>query len=99
MCCKWPSADTFLSSITISLASKSHKICWNAPFAILTASMWMMLKAEDLTIGSLRFGVSRVIPEMTQVALATRQHENMPELNDQARKKFLYRLSRADYEK
>src|SRR5207253_8617781 len=37
--------------------------------------------------------------EMTQVALATRQHANMPELNDQARKKFLYRLSRADYEK
>src|SRR5947209_6237171 len=29
-----------------------------------------LLKAEDLTIGSLRFGVSRVIPEMTQVALA-----------------------------
>ena len=58
-----------------------------------------LLKAEDLTIGSFRFGVSRVIPEMTQVALATRQHENMPELNDQARKKFLYRLSRADYEK
>ena len=58
-----------------------------------------LLKAEDLTIGSFRFGVSRVVPEMTQVALATRQHENMPELNDQARKKFLYRLSRADYEK
>ncbi|HEV2716726.1 MAG TPA: zinc dependent phospholipase C family protein, partial [Terriglobales bacterium] len=58
-----------------------------------------LLKAEDLNIGSFRFGVSRVIPEMTQVALATRQHENMPELNDQARKKFLYHLSRADYEK
>ena len=58
-----------------------------------------LLKAEDLTIGTFRFGVSRVIPEMTQVALATRQHENMPELNDQARKKFLYHLSRADYEK
>ncbi|PYX06569.1 MAG: hypothetical protein DMG88_17905 [Acidobacteria bacterium] len=58
-----------------------------------------LLKAEDLTIGTFRFGVSRVIPEMTQVALATRQHQNMPELNDQARKKFLYHLSRADYEK
>jgi len=58
-----------------------------------------LLKAEDLTIGSLRFGVSRVIPEMTQVALATRQHEKMPELNDKARKEFLYHLSRADYEK
>jgi Zinc dependent phospholipase C len=58
-----------------------------------------LLKTEDLTIGSFRFGVGRVIPEMTQVALATRQHENMPELNDQARKKFLYHLTRADYEK
>src|SRR5205085_9425256 len=35
-----------------------------------------LLKTEDLTIGSFRFGVSRVVPEMTQVALATRQHEN-----------------------
>jgi Zinc dependent phospholipase C len=58
-----------------------------------------LLKAEDLTIGSFRFGVSRVIPEMTQVALATRQHEKMPELNDKARKEFLYHVSRADYEK
>src|SRR5205085_1284275 len=57
-----------------------------------------LLKTEDLTIGSFRFGVSRVVPEMTQVALATRQHDNMPELNDQARKQFLYRLTRAgDY--
>jgi zinc dependent phospholipase C len=58
-----------------------------------------LLKTEDLTIGSFRFGVSRVIPEMTQVALATREHEKMPELHDKARREFLYHLSRADYEK
>jgi zinc dependent phospholipase C len=58
-----------------------------------------LLKTEDLTIGSFRFGVGRIIPEMTQVALATRQHEKMPELNDKARREFLYHLSRADYEK
>jgi zinc dependent phospholipase C len=58
-----------------------------------------MLHFDDLTIETYRFGVSRVIPEMTQVALVFRNHRKLPEIPDQARKTFLYHLSRADYER
>jgi hypothetical protein len=54
---------------------------------------------EDLAIGSYRFAVSLLIPEMTQVALKTHQKDMMREQPDFAKKKFLYRLSRSAYEK
>jgi len=54
---------------------------------------------ENLAVGSYRFAVSRLIPEMTQVALETRKKEIMQEQPDFAKKKFLYRLSRSAYEK
>ena len=58
-----------------------------------------VLAHEDLAIGSYRFSVSRLIPEMTQVALQTHKKDLMRERPDFAKKKFLYRLSRSDYEK
>ena len=58
-----------------------------------------ILKSVDLSTESYRFGVSRVIPEMTQVALASRKQNLPKEKEDEARKKFLYHLSRADYER
>lgn len=54
---------------------------------------------EDLAIGSYRFAVSRMIPEMTRVALRTHEKDMMKEKPDFAKEKFLYRLSRSDYEK
>jgi len=57
------------------------------------------LKAGNLSIETFRFGVSRVIPEMTQVAVASRRINVPYEKNDEARRQFLYHLSRADYEK
>jgi hypothetical protein len=58
-----------------------------------------LLRVDDLSVETLRFGVSRVIPEMTQVAVAMRKSESVPERDDPARRKFLYHLSRADYER
>jgi Zinc dependent phospholipase C len=58
-----------------------------------------VLAHEDLAIGSYRFAVSRMIPEMTRVALRTHGKDLMKETPDFAKKKFLYRLSRSDYEK
>jgi Zinc dependent phospholipase C len=58
-----------------------------------------VLAHEDLAIGSYRFAVSRMIPEMTRVALRTHGKDMMKETPDFAKKKFLYRLSRSDYEK
>jgi hypothetical protein len=58
-----------------------------------------VLTHEDLAIGSYRFAVSRLIPNMTQVALRTHKKELTRETPDFAKKKFLYRLSRSDYER
>lgn len=58
-----------------------------------------LLRWDDLTLETYRFSVSRVIPEMTQVALASRKHKPVNEPHDQARAVFLYHLSRADYER
>jgi hypothetical protein len=58
-----------------------------------------VLSHEDLAIGSYRFAVSRLIPQMTQVALRTHKKDMMKETPDFAKKKFLYRLSRSEYEK
>ena len=58
-----------------------------------------VLTHEDLAVGSYRFAVSRMIPEMTQVALQTHKKELMQETPNFAKQKFLYRLSRSDYEK
>jgi len=54
---------------------------------------------EDLAIGSFRYSVSSLIPHMTQVALKTHKKEIMREVPNFQKQKFLYRLSRADYEK
>lgn len=58
-----------------------------------------VLSHEDLAAGSYRFAVSRMIPQMTQVALRTHKKDMMKEDPSFAKKKFLYRLSRSDYEK
>jgi hypothetical protein len=58
-----------------------------------------VMSHEDLAIGSYRFSISRLIPEMTQVALQTHKKDIMREQPDFAKKKFLYRLSRSDYER
>jgi hypothetical protein len=58
-----------------------------------------VLPHEDLAVGSYRYAVSRLIPQMTQVALQTHKKDLMRETPNFAKEKFLYRLSRSDYEK
>jgi hypothetical protein len=58
-----------------------------------------VLTHEDLAIGSYRFAVSRMIPQMTQIALRTHKKDMMKETPNLAKRKFLYRLSRSEYEK
>ena len=57
------------------------------------------LHNEELSIGTFRFAVSQVIPEMTKVALAARDHQHLEEKDNAARQQFLFHVSRADYEK
>src|ERR1700730_2851512 len=58
-----------------------------------------VLTHADLAIGSYRFAVSRLVPQMTQIALRTHKKDMMRETPNFAKRKFLYRLSRSDYEK
>jgi hypothetical protein len=58
-----------------------------------------VLTHEDLAIGSYRFAISRMIPEMTKIALRTHKKDMMREKPSFAKKEFLYRLSRSNYEK
>ncbi len=58
-----------------------------------------VLSHEDLAIGSYRFSVSHLIPEMTRVALRTHTKDLMRETPNLSKAKFLYRLSRSDYER
>jgi hypothetical protein len=53
----------------------------------------------DLSIGSFRRSISTVIPEMTRVALLLKKDEVVKENPNFAKKKFLYNLKRADFER
>jgi hypothetical protein len=53
----------------------------------------------DLAIGSFRRSVSEIIPEMTRVALLSKRADIVHDTPNFSEKKFLYRLSRTEYEK
>jgi hypothetical protein len=58
-----------------------------------------VVRDEDLAIGTFRRSVSKVIPEMTRVALLARRKEIVADTPNAAEKKYLYYLSRTDYER
>ena len=53
----------------------------------------------DLAIGSYRRAVSKLVPQMTRIALLSRHDEIVKDTPNFSKKKFLYYLSRADYDK
>jgi hypothetical protein len=58
-----------------------------------------VLTHENLAIGTYRRAVSKTIPAMTRVALVIRKHQMVAEYPSFSKEKFLYNLSRVDYEK
>jgi len=58
-----------------------------------------VMRNEDLSIGTFRRAISKVIPEMTRVALLSRHKELVRDTPNFDKRKFLYHLSRADYQK
>src|SRR5580704_10377285 len=58
-----------------------------------------VLSDEDKVLGSYRRDVSRLLPEATRVAWSLKKDEIMKDQPGITRKKFLYNLSRASYEK
>ena len=53
----------------------------------------------DLSIGTYRRSISKMIPELTKAALLTHRVQLSREIPNFDRKKFIYNMSRADYEK
>ena len=58
-----------------------------------------VISDEDLAIGTFRRAVSRVIPEITRVALLARKKELVAETPNFNSRKFRYYLSRANYQR
>jgi len=54
---------------------------------------------EDLAIGTFRRAISKIIPEMTRVALLARKKELVAETPNFDSRKFRYNLSRANYQR
>jgi zinc dependent phospholipase C len=58
-----------------------------------------VISNEDLAIGTFRRAISRVLPEMTRVALIARRKEMVAETPNFRARQFRYYLSRTNYQK
>jgi hypothetical protein len=58
-----------------------------------------VFESVDLALGTYRRTVSKIIPEMTKVAWKEKEKELVQARADLTRRKFVYNLSRASYEK
>lgn len=59
----------------------------------------MVVSNEDLAIGTFRRAISKIIPEMTRVALVARKKELVAETPNFNSRKFRYYLSRTSYQR
>ena len=78
--------------VSEDLIKRAFQDCYGLPLD-------KIMELDDLAIGTYRFSISHIIPEMTQVALATKEVNVPGEKHDKAREQFLYHLSKADYER
>ncbi|HZQ95303.1 MAG TPA: zinc dependent phospholipase C family protein [Candidatus Sulfotelmatobacter sp.] len=58
-----------------------------------------VIPKEDLAIGTFRRAISKIVPEMTRVALLARKKEMVSETPNFNAKKFRYYLSRTNYQR
>lgn len=56
-----------------------------------------LMPNENLAIGTYRRSISKIIPEMTKVALLIKPADQVKEKNDRYKKRFLYHVSRSYY--
>jgi hypothetical protein len=58
-----------------------------------------VLSDEDKVLGSYRYGVSKLLPKATRIAWSLKKNDILKDQPGLTRKRFLYNLSRASYEK
>jgi Zinc dependent phospholipase C len=89
-------SDTYHDFIGFEVAKPLLERAFRETYGFELADLF---KSFDLALGTYRRSVSMVIPEMTRVALLSKRADIVRETPNFDRKKFLYRLSRAQYEK
>src|SRR5579864_3123290 len=89
-------SDSYHDFIGFQVAKQVLERAFLKTYGIKLADVFGSL---DLSIASFRRSISHIIPEMTRVALLTKKDELVKENPSFAKKKFLYNLKRADYER
>jgi len=89
-------SDTYHDFIGFQVAKPLLERAFHDTYGIELKDVFLNL---DLSIGSFRRSISNVIPEMTRVALLLKKDELVKENPTFAKKKFLYNLKRADFER
>lgn len=82
-----------------SLASESRLLLEQAFQETYSLDLKMVLANEDKVIGSYRHDVSQVLPKATRVAWSLKKADIMKDQPGMTRRKFLFNLSRASYQK
>ncbi len=88
--------ESYHDFIGFEVAQPSLKRAFRRTYGFELSEMFTSL---DLSIGTYRRSISKVIPEMTRAALLTHRAQLKREIPDFNEKKFVYNLSRASYEK
>jgi len=89
-------SDTYHDFIGFEVSSGVLQRAFERTYNIPLKSVFSNL---DLSIGSYRRAISKIIPKMTKAALLAHGKDLVREKPDFNKKKFLYNLSRANYEK
>jgi zinc dependent phospholipase C len=88
--------DTYHDFIGFQVAKPVLERAFLATYGIELKDMFFSL---DLSIGTFRRAISQIIPQMTRVALVIKKADLIKENPTFQKKKFLYNLSRTDYER
>ena len=85
---------------TTSSASAFRFVYWNKLFRkTYGLDLKIILSNEDEVLGSYRHAVSQLLPKATRIAWSLKKDEILKDQPSMTRKKFLYNLSRASYQR
>ena len=88
--------ETYHNFVGFRVAKELLERSFLAVYGIELKSLFLN---EDLAIGTYRRGASEVIPRLTQIAWKKKRNEILKVDPKMTREKFVYRLSRSNYEK
>jgi len=88
--------DTYHDFIGFQVAKPVLERAFLATYGIELKDLFFSL---DLSIGTFRRAISQIIPQMTRVALVIKKADLIKENPTFQKKKFLYNLTRTDYER